>query len=79
MQVGAGIVAWITKSLRRRGSAIGTQAVRSCSASGGSRWCAGLGVRAAIGACGAAVLLVSVTILPGLLRIPAQACTREVS
>jgi len=38
-----------------------------------------LGVRAAIGACGAAVLLVSVTILPGLLRIPAQAYTREVS
>jgi hypothetical protein len=32
-----------------------------------------LGVRAAIGACGAAVLLLSVIILPGLLRIPAQA------
>lgn len=36
-----------------------------------------LGVRAAIGACGVAVLLVSVIILPGLLRIPAQAYTRE--
>jgi hypothetical protein len=36
-----------------------------------------LGVRAAIAACGAAVLLVSVTILPGLLRIPGQAYTRE--
>jgi len=32
-----------------------------------------LGVRAAIGACGAAVLLLSVIILPGLLRIPSQA------
>jgi MFS family permease len=32
-----------------------------------------LGVRAAIGTCGAAVLLLSVIILPGLLRIPSQA------
>jgi len=35
------------------------------------------GVRAAIGVSGAAVLLVSVIILPGLLRIPAAAYTRE--
>jgi len=79
MQVGAGIVAWITKSLRRRSGAIGTQAVRSCSPQVGLDDARALGVRAAIGACGAAVLLVSVTILPGLLRIPAQAYTREVS
>jgi hypothetical protein len=32
-----------------------------------------LGVRAAIGTCGAAVLLLSLIILPGLLRIPSQA------
>jgi hypothetical protein len=36
-----------------------------------------LGVRAAIGACGAAVLLLSVIILPGLLRIPSQAYIHE--
>jgi hypothetical protein len=35
------------------------------------------GVRVAIGACGAAVLLLSVIILPGLLRIAAQAYVRE--
>lgn len=36
-----------------------------------------LGVRAAIGACGAAVLIVAAIILPALLRIPAQAYVRE--
>ena len=35
-----------------------------------------LGVRAALAACGAAVLLLSVIILPGLLRIPVQAYVR---
>jgi hypothetical protein len=35
------------------------------------------GVRVAIGACGAAVMLLSVIILPGLLRIAAQAYVRE--
>jgi MFS family permease len=36
-----------------------------------------LGVRAAIGACGAAVLIVAAVILPALLRIPAPAYVRE--
>jgi hypothetical protein len=38
-----------------------------------------LGVRTAIGVCGGAVLILSVIILPGLLRIPAQAYAREPS